>query len=211
MKNEKRKMQIENVKEIAGVGWDETAGWDESDESHRLDLVGGTRTARPTQQLNRRDLLCAVVASAAAATFPADARLAGAEEAGAVSLQAFEKAKVQEFAWGWIRWLMNAQIDPKAEMTLGVVYVQPNQSNPLHVHPNSAEYLHMLSGSCEHRVGGRWVSLKTGRYAADSPRCGPHGPHQGRSVPRPGRLRHRHAADGPCDGSQAAPVLVLLC
>lgn len=155
-------MQIENVKEIAGVGWDETAGWDESDESHRLDLVGGTRTARPTQQLNRRDLLCAVVASAAAATFPADARLAGAEEAGAVSLQAFEKAKVQEFAWGWIRWLMNAQIDPKAEMTLGVVYVQPNQSNPLHVHPNSAEYLHMLSGSCEHRVGGRWVSLKTG-------------------------------------------------
>jgi quercetin dioxygenase-like cupin family protein len=92
----------------------------------------------------------------------AKARLADAEEAAGVSLQTFEKAKPQEFAWGWIRWLMNAQIDPKAEMTLGIVHVQPNQSNPLHVHPNSAEYLHMLSGACEHRVGNRWVPLKTG-------------------------------------------------
>jgi quercetin dioxygenase-like cupin family protein len=112
--------------------------------------------------LNRRDLLSTVVASTAAAAFSTDAQIALAEEAAEVSLQAFEKAKVQEFPWGWIRWLMNAQIDPKAEMTLGIVYVQPGQSNPLHVHPNSAEYLHMLSGACEHRVGSQWVSLKTG-------------------------------------------------
>jgi quercetin dioxygenase-like cupin family protein len=107
-------------------------------------------------------LLCALAASTAAAAFSADESLSAAEEAAAVSLQTFEKAKLQEFPWGWIRWLMNAEIDPKAEMTLGVVYVQPNQSNPLHMHPNSAEYLHMLSGSCEHRVGGKWMSLKTG-------------------------------------------------
>jgi quercetin dioxygenase-like cupin family protein len=111
---------------------------------------------------NRRDLLCTLAASTAAAALSADAPLAAAEEAAAVSLQAFEKAKLQEFPWGWIRWLMNAEIDPKAEMTLGVVQVQANQSNPLHIHPNSAEYLHMLSGSCEHRVGSRWVTLRTG-------------------------------------------------
>jgi len=113
------------------------------------------------RDLNRRDLLCTLAASTGAAAFSADALAASVEEAG-VSLQEFEKAKVQEFPWGWIRWLMNAQIDPKAEMTLGIVHVQPGQSNPLHVHPNSAEYLHMLSGSCEHRVGSRWVTLKTG-------------------------------------------------
>ncbi len=114
------------------------------------------------RDLNRRDLLCTVVASTAAAAFSSEGPLTAAEEVAAVSLQTFEKAKLQEFAWGSIRWLMNAEIDPKAEMTLGVVYVQPNQTNPLHVHPNSAEYLHMLSGSCEHRVGSRWVPLKTG-------------------------------------------------
>ncbi len=79
-----------------------------------------------------------------------------------MSLQAYEKIKPQKFPWGWIRWLMNAQLDPQAEMTLGIVHVEPNQSNPLHTHPNSAEYLHMLSGSCEHRVGDRWVTLKAG-------------------------------------------------
>jgi len=47
-------------------------------------------------------------------------------------------------------------------MTLGIVHVEPNQSNPVHIHPNSAEYLHMLSGACEHRVGERWIALKTG-------------------------------------------------
>lgn len=118
------------------------------------------RTVRPG--LNRRDLFFSVAASTAAAAIAAEAEGAAPEEAAAVSLQAFEKAKIQEFPWGWIRWLMNDEIDPKAEMTLGVVFVKPEQSNPLHIHPNSAEYLHMLSGACEHRVGSRWVSLKTG-------------------------------------------------
>lgn len=122
--------------------------------------MSSPRTAR--RDLNRRDLFFSVAASTAAAAFAAEAEGAGSEESAGVSLQAFEKAKIQEFPWGWIRWLMNAEIDPKAEMTLGVVFVKPEQSNPLHIHPNSAEYLHMLSGACEHRVGNRWVSLKTG-------------------------------------------------
>ena len=64
--------------------------------------------------------------------------------------------------WGSIRWVMNAQIDPAAEMTLGVVYIKPHQENPLHLHPNSAEFLHVLEGSCEHLVGQEWVKLKAG-------------------------------------------------
>ena len=133
--------------------------------------------------LNRRDLLCTVVGSAAAAVFAADESVAAVPEDAAVSLQTFEKAKLRKFAWGWIRWLMNAETDPKAEMTLGIVYVEPNQSNPLHVHPNSAEYLHMLSGSCEHRVGRRWVSLKTG----DTVRIPRGVPHMARTKDEPFR------------------------
>ncbi len=73
-----------------------------------------------------------------------------------------EKVEASEYPWGWIRWVMNAQIDPAAEMTLGVVYIKPHQENPLHQHPNSAEFLHVLEGSCEHLVGREWVKLKTG-------------------------------------------------
>lgn len=79
-----------------------------------------------------------------------------------ITLQKFDKAEVQEFPWGWLRWLVNDQVDPAAEMTFGMVYIKPHQTNPLHVHPNSAEYLHVLEGSCEHRVGDRWVTVKAG-------------------------------------------------
>lgn len=57
---------------------------------------------------------------------------------------------------------MNGKLDPDAEMTLGMVYIKPNQTNPAHLHPNSAEYLHVLEGSCEHMVGKEWVTLKKG-------------------------------------------------
>jgi len=45
---------------------------------------------------------------------------------------------------------------------VGLVYIKPHQTNPLHIHPNIAEYLHVIEGSCEHRVGDRWVTVKAG-------------------------------------------------
>jgi quercetin dioxygenase-like cupin family protein len=72
------------------------------------------------------------------------------------------KTEPQKFPFGWIRWLMSSKIDPHAELTLGIVHVEAQQSNPLHIHPNSAEILYMLSGTCEHLVGDRWVTLKAG-------------------------------------------------
>ncbi len=111
--------------------------------------------------IGRRDFLSG--AALAAGTAVLTGQTAQAEGPPAqVGLQPYEKIQPQKFPWGWIRWLMNAQIDPQAEMTLGIVHVEPRQSNPLHVHPNSAEYLHVLSGACQHRVGERWVALKAG-------------------------------------------------
>ena len=94
---------------------------------------------------------------------PTAAEDAGAQgEQAACLVQHFDKAEEIRYPWGWIRWLMNAKTDPRAEMTFGIVHVNPNVRNPGHVHPNCAEYLHVLSGSCEHLVGSEWVSLKQG-------------------------------------------------
>jgi len=113
-------------------------------------------------------------AAAALVSLTADAHMRAAEadaaakagkgtaEAMAISLQKYDQVEVQEFPWGWIRWLMNDQLDPAAEMTFGLVYIKPHQTNPLHIHPNSAEYLHVIEGSCEHRIGDRWVTVKAG-------------------------------------------------
>jgi len=85
-----------------------------------------------------------------------------AGEVSKIAVQEFDKVEVQKYPWGWIRWLMNSKIDPKSEMTFGVVYIKPNQSNPLHRHPNCEECLHVLAGSCEHRLGDKWLKLKKG-------------------------------------------------
>ena len=77
-------------------------------------------------------------------------------------VQSFEKVEKEEFSWGWIRWLMNSKLDPKAAMTFGIVHVNAGQTNPLHVHPNCEEQLYVLSGSCEHRIGKQTVVLKAG-------------------------------------------------
>jgi quercetin dioxygenase-like cupin family protein len=98
-------------------------------------------------------------------------------------VQSFDKAEEIKYPWGWIRWLMNDKIDPKAEMTFGIVYVKANQRNPLHVHPNCAEYLHMLSGSCEHLVGKKWLKLKAG----DTVRIPAGVPHVARTLDEPMR------------------------
>ena len=87
---------------------------------------------------------------------------AEAKEQSASPVQSFKEAEELKFSWGWIRWLMSAKIDPGAEMTFGIVYVKPNQRNPMHVHPNCEEILHVLSGSCEHLIGDEWLTLKAG-------------------------------------------------
>ena len=85
-----------------------------------------------------------------------------AAQSPASVVHSFKEAEKLEFPWGWIRWTMSAKIEPEAEMTFGIVYVKPNQRNPMHVHPNCEEVLHMLSGSCEHLVGEKWLTLKAG-------------------------------------------------
>ena len=67
-----------------------------------------------------------------------------------------------EFPWGAIKWLCNDQIDPDAELTFGVVYVNAGQGNPLHYHPNCEELIYVLSGECDHQLGDEVHRLEAG-------------------------------------------------
>lgn len=107
-----------------------------------------------------------------------------APDAKAVTSKRYEDVEVVKFPWGWIRWVMNSKIDPKAEMTMGIVQVEPNQSNPYHLHPNSAEYVHVLSGSCEQFADGKWVPMKEG----DTMRFPKGVPHKARTGKDPCRM-----------------------
>lgn len=66
------------------------------------------------------------------------------------------------FSWGAIQWLCNAELDPKAQQTLGLVYILPGAKNPLHYHPNCEELLYVLSGECDHTLDGETYRLTTG-------------------------------------------------
>jgi quercetin dioxygenase-like cupin family protein len=112
------------------------------------------------QSLDRRTLIQGGIASMAMLALTDQLLAAGAGDNGL--MQAFDKIQPQNFPWGWIRWLMNAKIDPAAEMTFGLVEINAHTTNPAHIHPNSAEYLHVLSGTLEHRLADQWVLMKPG-------------------------------------------------
>lgn len=67
-----------------------------------------------------------------------------------------------EFPWGAIKWLCNDEIDPNAEMTFGVVYINAGEGNPTHYHPNCEELIYVLSGECDHKLGDEIIPLKSG-------------------------------------------------
>jgi len=92
----------------------------------------------------------------------------------ATMVQSFDKVEKIEYPWGWIRWLMSSKLDPKAEMTFGLVEINPGQRNPTHIHPNCEEILYVLSGSCEHWLGKEKCVLKAGdviRIPTGVPHC----------------------------------------
>ena len=73
-----------------------------------------------------------------------------------------ETAEGLDFDWGRIRWLCSEEIDAEAEMTFGVVYIDPGKANPLHMHPNCEEVIYLVSGQCDHLLDGEWHALKAG-------------------------------------------------
>jgi len=96
----------------------------------------------------------------------------------AARVQSFDKVAEEKAAWGSLRWLISAKLDPPSDITLGDVTINPGQSNPPHLHANSDEVIYVLSGTCEHRVGKETVILKAG----DALRIPPGVPHSARAL-----------------------------
>jgi quercetin dioxygenase-like cupin family protein len=96
----------------------------------------------------------------------------------AARVQSFDKVTEEKAAWGSLRWLISAKLDPPSGITLGDVTINPGQSNPPHLHANSDEVIYVLSGTCEHRVGKETVILKAG----DALRIPPGVPHSARAL-----------------------------
>jgi quercetin dioxygenase-like cupin family protein len=68
----------------------------------------------------------------------------------------------QTFPWGTLRWLVNGQLQPGAQQTLGICHIFAGQGNPLHYHPNCEEVLYVLAGRGRHSIDGQWVELRPG-------------------------------------------------
>jgi quercetin dioxygenase-like cupin family protein len=110
-----------------------------------------------SKSTSRRSFLAT---GALAALCAGTARAAG--DKLAFDLAPYDKIPAVKFPWGWIRWVMNAELDAKAELTVGLVYIEPQQTNTLHIHPNSDEVIHILAGACDHRLDKRYDHLKAG-------------------------------------------------
>jgi quercetin dioxygenase-like cupin family protein len=91
------------------------------------------------------------------------------------SVQRFDSVKEVKYSWGWIRWMMNAELDPGAAQTFGIVQIDAGKRNPLHKHPNCEELLYVLSGSFENVIGDKTVVM----HAGDIIRIPANVPHQG--------------------------------
>lgn len=81
-------------------------------------------------------------------------------------------------AWGELNWLVNGELAPGAELTFGIVTINPGDANPLHLHPNCEEVLYVLSGACDHVLGDETVRLGPG----DVIRIQRSTPHQARAT-----------------------------
>jgi len=90
-------------------------------------------------------------------------------------VQKFDPVKEVKYPWGWIRWMMNSELDPAASQTFGIMQINAGQRNPLHKHPNCEELLYVLSGSFENVVGDKRIEM----HAGDIVRIPANTPHQG--------------------------------
>ncbi len=73
-----------------------------------------------------------------------------------------DEKHVLDMDWGKIQWLCGKEIDPDAEMTFGMVYINAGDSNPRHIHPNCEEFIFVLSGECDHSLGDETFHLEPG-------------------------------------------------
>src|SRR4051812_5213438 len=66
---------------------------------------------------------------------------------------------LEKYFWGRSPWMMNNKIDRGSAQTFGIVQINAVQKNAVHSHPDWEQILYVLSGSCEHRIDDKKVTL----------------------------------------------------
>lgn len=140
--------------------------------------------------------------------------LHGSKKAASPSVQTLDSVKENKYPWGWIRWMMNAELDPTVSQTVGIVQLEAGQCNQLHQHPNCDELIYVICGTVENTLDDQRVVL----HAGDILRIDPDGLRQTGSRGQPrrtddghrragGDARVRQGADpAPALGSRPAPA-----
>lgn len=64
-----------------------------------------------------------------------------------------EHLRTETFAWGAIKWSVDAYTFPDAPITVGEVVINPTKGHDVHTHPESDEVLHVIEGDGVQTVG----------------------------------------------------------
>lgn len=81
---------------------------------------------------------------------------------GKIIVANVEEVPPRSFPWGNIRWLYHGHLAADAEMTFGVVTLDPGQEYPLHSHGNCEEIMYVLKGHIRYLVNGAEHELGPG-------------------------------------------------
>ncbi len=81
---------------------------------------------------------------------------------GKIIVANVEEIPPRQFPWGSIRWLYHGHLAADAEMTFGVVTLDPGQEYPLHSHGNCEEIMYVLKGRIRYLVNDKEHDLGPG-------------------------------------------------
>lgn len=92
---------------------------------------------------------------------------------GKIVIKKVEEVRPCSFAWGNIRWLYHGHLAADAEMTFGIITLEPGQEYPEHTHGNCEELMYLLKGRIRYVINGAEHELSPGSLIR-APRGAPH-------------------------------------
>lgn len=75
------------------------------------------------------------------------------------------KSRLVRERWGSMEWLVDAELQPGARLSLARMRIDPGQCSALHRHPDCDEAVHVVAGEIEQRVGEHLLRLGPGESA----------------------------------------------
>lgn len=81
---------------------------------------------------------------------------------GKIVVSKVEDVRPSPFPWGQVRWLYHGHMASDAELTFGIITLNPGESYPEHAHDNCEEIAYVLKGRIRYVVNGEEHILAPG-------------------------------------------------